>query len=120
MQPRNATAPIARGVLFPNSANFLAPSFFTTSEALKDLTASERRVLPLLAAGFTDGEIAQALGQPTETVRRHTKSILRKLSLHERGRIPHALYGILRRLTQNRPIFAVDFPPGGRSNWGSE
>jgi DNA-binding NarL/FixJ family response regulator len=51
---------------------------------LGDLTAAERRVLSLIAAGKTTGEIAQVLFVSTRTVEHHRANISAKLNL--RGR----------------------------------
>jgi DNA-binding NarL/FixJ family response regulator len=51
---------------------------------LKDLTPAERRVLQLIAAGKSTGEIAQALFLSIRTVEHHRAHICAKLNLHGR------------------------------------
>ena len=46
------------------------------------LTARERQVLRLLAAGLTYAQAAQALGISLHTVCTHTKNLYRKLEVH--------------------------------------
>jgi two-component system, NarL family, nitrate/nitrite response regulator NarL len=50
----------------------------------RQLTAREREMLALLAAGVDGGEIARRLGISPHTVRTHIKSILAKLQVHSR------------------------------------
>lgn len=49
------------------------------------LTAREREVLTLLAAGVTDETIAERLFLSPHTVQSHTKSLFRKLDVHTRA-----------------------------------
>jgi DNA-binding NarL/FixJ family response regulator len=49
-----------------------------------DLTDREKQVVQLVAEGYTDGEIAQALCISVFTVQNHVKSILRKLNARNR------------------------------------
>ena len=50
----------------------------------QDLTVQERKILPLLAAGFTNKEIAAQLHIAVHTVKSHVHNILEKLALHTR------------------------------------
>jgi DNA-binding CsgD family transcriptional regulator len=62
-------------------ARRLLPS---TSEHVSTLTAREREVLALLAAGLTNRQIAERLVLSEHTVHRHVTNILRKLDLPSR------------------------------------
>ena len=56
-----------------------------------DLTPQEKRVAILVAAGRSDLETATVLHLSVHTVRSHMKNILRKLELHSRWQIRHAI-----------------------------
>src|SRR5215475_1153531 len=58
---------------------------------LEALTASERRVAELAAAGMSNPEIAQALFVTLSTVEGHLRHVYRKLSISSRGQLPDAL-----------------------------
>lgn len=58
---------------------------------LEALTASERRVAELAAAGMSNPEIAQALFVTLSTVEGHLRHAYRKLSISSRGQLPAAL-----------------------------
>ena len=58
---------------------------------LEALTASERRVAELAAAGMSNPEIAQALFVTLSTVEGHLRHVYRKLSIGSRGQLPGAL-----------------------------
>jgi DNA-binding CsgD family transcriptional regulator len=58
---------------------------------LEALTASERRVAELAAAGMSNPEIAQALFVTLNTVEGHLRHAYQKLSIKSRGRLPSAL-----------------------------
>ncbi len=53
-----------------------------------DLTARERDILPRIAAGDTNKEIAAALFLSDKTVKNYVSSILGKLSLERRSQVP--------------------------------
>jgi DNA-binding CsgD family transcriptional regulator len=72
---------------------------------LEALTASERRVAELAAAGMSNPEIAQALFVTLNTVEGHLRHAYRKLSISSRGQLPAAL-------RSSAPQPAV--PPHGR------
>jgi DNA-binding CsgD family transcriptional regulator len=72
---------------------------------LAALTASERRVTELAAAGMSNPEIAQALFVTLNTVEGHLRHAYQKLSISSRGQLPAAL----RSATPETPV-----PPGGR------
>ena len=52
-------------------------------EPMLALTASERRVLQLIAEGRTAREIAADLGRAIDTVRTHRKNLMAKLGIHK-------------------------------------
>lgn len=54
-------------------------------EEAPDLTSAQRRVLELIAHGYTDKECAAALHRSTHTIATHIKNIYRKLGVHSRG-----------------------------------
>jgi DNA-binding CsgD family transcriptional regulator len=58
-----------------------------------NLTASERRVLNLVAQAKTNKEIAGSLGISPATVKRHLENVLRKL--HLKNRVEAAIYALL-------------------------
>jgi DNA-binding CsgD family transcriptional regulator len=58
---------------------------------LEALTASERRVAELAAAGLSNPEIAQTLFVTLNTVEGHLRHAYRKLSIGSRGQLPAAL-----------------------------
>jgi DNA-binding CsgD family transcriptional regulator len=58
---------------------------------LEALTASERRVAELAAAGMSNPEIAQALFVTLNTVEGHLRHAYRKLSISSRSQLPAAL-----------------------------
>jgi two-component system, NarL family, response regulator DevR len=53
-----------------------------------NLTAREREILPLIAAGHTNKEIAAAVFLSDKTVKNYVSAILAKLSLHHRAQVP--------------------------------
>lgn len=59
----------------------------------KSLTMQERRTLVLVAAGFSNGEIAQRMGVATCTVRKHLEHAYRKLGVTNRLAAVVALRG---------------------------
>jgi DNA-binding NarL/FixJ family response regulator len=79
--------------LGPAVSRQLARAFRTPGRAALDtLTAREREVLGLLAAGLSNHEIAQRLSISERTARTHVSHILDKLGL--RSRTQAALYAI--------------------------
>src|SRR5215469_15336751 len=72
---------------------------------LEALTASERRVAELAAAGMSNPDIAQALFVTLSTVEGHLRHTYRKLSISSRGELPAALQSAA-------PETAA--PPGGQ------
>jgi len=54
-------------------------------EALKILSVAEVRVLELVERGFTNGEIAEELGNSPRTIQTHRNNICKKLGV--KGRV---------------------------------
>ena len=79
-----------------HQASALLPSLRATP-LLEPLTAREREVLYLLAAGASDGEIARRLVLRLVTVKKHVSNICGKLDVqsrtqaHRRARVLHLL-----------------------------
>ncbi|HEX5090972.1 MAG TPA: helix-turn-helix transcriptional regulator [Nocardioides sp.] len=67
----------------------------TTPSLPASLTVQERRTLMLVAAGFSNGEIAAKLGVATSTVRKHLEHSYRKLGVSNRLAAAVALRGEL-------------------------
>jgi LuxR family maltose regulon positive regulatory protein len=61
-----------------------APSIPISSPLLEPLTAREREVLQLLAAGASNGEIARRLVLSLGTVKKHVSNICGKLDVQSR------------------------------------
>jgi DNA-binding NarL/FixJ family response regulator len=51
------------------------------------LTRREKEIVPLIARGLTNKEIARSLGLGPSTIKNHVHNILEKLRLHRRGEI---------------------------------
>lgn len=56
----------------------------TPAEYYEPLTATEQKVLRLMALGMSNDEIAEKLGRKTGTVKFHSNSIFRKLRVPNR------------------------------------
>lgn len=66
-----------------------------SADPLAVLTRAERSVAELLAAGATNGEIAERLVLAEGTVKNHVSSLLRKLDARDRTALALALYRAL-------------------------
>jgi len=73
------------------------------ADATSQLTAQERRILPLLAAGGTNKEIAAQVFLSDKTVKNYVSSILSKLNLERRTQAPAFVAGHRRELGQLDP-----------------
>jgi DNA-binding NarL/FixJ family response regulator len=51
------------------------------------LTRREREIMPVIAQGLTNKEIARSLGLGPATIKNHVHNILEKLGLRRRGEI---------------------------------
>jgi DNA-binding NarL/FixJ family response regulator len=60
----------------------------TDSDAANDLTARELEILPLIAEGMSNKEVAEALFLSDKTVKNYVASILGKLGLDRRAQVP--------------------------------
>lgn len=67
------------------------------------LTDREREVIVLIAAGCSNGEVAERLGIGSRTAKAHSDSIRRKLGVSRRRQIPAAF----RVLTGEDPLADV-------------
>jgi DNA-binding NarL/FixJ family response regulator len=83
----NATRAVAGGGshLAPELAPLLGEAIRTRRPVIGDITAREREVLALLAAGLTDRLIAQRLSISVTTVRSHLERIRAKTGSHRRA-----------------------------------
>ncbi|MFD5986065.1 response regulator [Streptomyces cyaneofuscatus] len=84
---------IGESVLAPSATRHLIGHYASRSPTatptrstpgLDSLTASQRRVLTLVAAGLTNAEIAEQLSIAVGTVKSHVTALLRKLGLRDR------------------------------------
>ncbi len=88
----NAIRAVVQGgvYLYPTMAKKLVGDFLKPHESgeVKDpLTAREREVLKLIAAGRTNREIAEALVLSLNTVQTHRLHIMEKLNMHNRAEL---------------------------------
>lgn len=58
------------------------------ADSARELTVREREILPLIAEGKTNKEIAAAVFLSTKTVKNYVSSILTKLDLDRRAQVP--------------------------------
>ena len=63
----------------------------STSEAVNQLTVSERRVADLAASGMSNRQIAQQLFVTVKAVEWHLSNVYRKLGIRSRTRLPAVL-----------------------------
>jgi len=73
-------------------------------DASQALTAQERKILPLLAAGGTNKEIAAQVFLSDKTVKNYVSSILSKLGLERRSQAPAFVAGHRRELRGIDPL----------------
>jgi DNA-binding NarL/FixJ family response regulator len=67
-------------------AAYEKPAASTALALCAPLTSRETEILALMAAGFNNAEIAQALGPSEGTIKNHVSSILSKLGVRDRVR----------------------------------
>jgi DNA-binding NarL/FixJ family response regulator len=77
--------PLATRCLLDRVANTLLPSTTQLPPAVASLTNRESDVLELLARGYSNSQIAEALSVRQATVRSHVHRLLTKLGLHDRA-----------------------------------
>ena len=75
--------------LYPAAATqlineFEAPPLVTADEPLDELTVREGQVLALIARGYSNAAIAEALTITEATAKTHVKHVLAKLGVHDR------------------------------------
>lgn len=58
--------------------------------SLSELSPRQKEVLPLLARGLTDEQIATRLGISARTARAHTEALKQKLGVGRRRHVPNA------------------------------
>jgi len=84
----NAIRAVAAGetVFQPAVTQRLLRAVRPTSERIEPLTDREREVVRLMAGGYSNKEIAHALGTAEGTIKNHVSSILGKLGARDRTR----------------------------------
>jgi DNA-binding NarL/FixJ family response regulator len=81
-------------------------------EALTRLTARQRQILPLLAQGYRDAEIAEALGLDEIVIQNDIGTALGELGIEESPDRLLAVLTWLRAQLRNSPDAEVSEPPG--------
>ena len=89
-------APAVTRQLLDQVARRLPPAVVHTPDALARLTDREQQVLRMLAAGFSNAEICEALVLSEATVKTHVSNLLGKLGL--RDRVQAVIYAYETRL----------------------
>jgi DNA-binding NarL/FixJ family response regulator len=90
IQAADAFSGIVRASPAMSDGPYTAPPGVTTSSGPVVLTAREREVLRLIAAGHTNREIAGALTLSVRTVERHINNLYAKI--HARGKADATAY----------------------------
>jgi len=75
------------GTLFSQIAEAAAQRGRDEAHKAVRMTAREREVIALIAAGMSNKEIAQRLDIATFTVKSHVRNLMEKLALHTRLQI---------------------------------
>jgi two-component system response regulator DevR len=75
-------------------------STLADDDVMIGLTAREREILPLIAAGQTNREIATAVFLSEKTVKNYVSSILAKLDLERRGQV----FAFIAKHDRGRPV----------------
>jgi two-component system response regulator NreC len=106
----NAIHVVARGdcFLYPSAAKMVVEDYLEKlksgqepTSSLDTLTEREREILKLVAEGYTNREIAEALFISVKTVETHKANIMEKLNLHKRAELV--------RYAIRKGILQVDF-----------
>lgn len=80
--------PTVAGLLMPGIAGLgAAPA--SDDEALERLTPRERQVLALIAEGYSNKEVAQALDIAVKTAMAHRANLMDKLDIHNHSKLVH-------------------------------
>ena len=85
----------------------------TTARQGDPITRRQRQVVSLIAAGFSNAEVAQRLGISPRTVKAHSDTLRVKLGVSRRRQIPFAYRAVTGDDPLLEPLNAVSRPHGG-------
>lgn len=83
----------------------------TLKAAIPEITARQRQVVALIAAGCSNEEVGERLGISPRTAKAHADALRQKLGVARRRQIPAAY----RALTGDDPLQASGSAPAGRA-----